>query len=160
MAAKYRSSSIFTLLVMVLSWASLIFYPKESVRKYLPVTILSGYLVLMTDALAIAFKWWTNKGGFKIRTLHEFCFLLGPYVAGTLWIFHLTFGKLGRYLFTNLIMDSLLAFSLKKLFPYFKVFKFVHFKPIYIFFLSFGSSIILYVFQVFIGRPTRMRSFF
>lgn len=157
MAPKYTSSSIFTFLVFVMSWVSLIFYPKKSIRKYLPVTILAGYIVLITNTLALAFKWWTNKGGHKIRVLHEFCFLFGPYVAGTLWIFHLTFGKFRRYFFTNLMMDSLLAFSLKKMFSFFGVVKFVNFKPRYIFYLSFGSSLLLYAFQVFISRPNRLK---
>jgi hypothetical protein len=153
---KYTASKIFAFSLFVISWVTIIFYPKESIRKYLPVTIFAGYLVLITHTLAASLKWWTNKGGPKIRLFHEFCFLLGPYVAGTLWIFHLTFGKLRRYILTNLIMDSILAISLAKVFPFFKIFKFNNFKPRNIFYISFVSSLILYIFQVFISRSNRL----
>jgi hypothetical protein len=155
MAPRYTASNIFTGGVAGLSWLSLLAYPKESIRKYLPVTIFALLLVSITHTLAATFKWWVNKGGVKIRVFQEFCFIFGPYLAGTLWIFHFTFGKLGRYLLVNLMLDSALAYGLKIVFPFFKVFKFGNFKPKYIFQMAIVSSLLLYAFQKFIIKQKK-----
>lgn len=98
--------------------------------------------------LAVPYKWWVVKGGWKVKILNDGSFIFGPFLVGTLWIFHLTFGNLKRYFGVNLIMDTLFSFPLSYLFQKLKLFKLVNFRPKHIFFSFITFSLIIYGYEV------------
>lgn len=133
--------------MLTLSLFSLLFLPKKSFRKYLPTSIFASVLVTSMCALAVPYKWWIVKGGWKYKIINDLSFIVGPFLAGTMWIFHFTFGNFKRYALFNLIMDLLFSYPLNYLFQRLDLYKLVNFKSnhILMFFTSF--SFIIYGFQ-------------
>ncbi|WP_394233930.1 hypothetical protein [Niallia oryzisoli] len=145
--------------LLTISWLSLVFLPKRSFRKYLPVANLAVGLILLTSLFSLPFKLWiVEKGGIKEKIYTDLSLILGPFFSGTLWIFHLTYGRFGAYLLLNMIMNFLLAFPLCTIFQKLKLFKLVHFRPIHIFVTYIFYSIMLYGYQMFLTKPKKMLS--
>ena len=134
------------------SWVSLIFLPKRSFRKYLPVSVFTSVLVLIVCALSISYKFWVVKGSKTTRVLNDLSFVYGSFFAGTMWIFHLTFGKFKQYVALNLFMNVLLSYPLSYIFQKLKVYKLVNFKSKHIFLTYFGFSFIIYGFQLLLNK--------
>lgn len=137
---------------LILPWISIVFLPKKSFRQYLPVSIFASILVIGMCLLAVPYKWWVVKGGWKTKLLNDGSFIFGPFLVGTLWIFHFSFGNLKRYLGINLLMDSLFSFPLSYLFQRLKLFKLVNFRPKHIFVSFTCYSLIIYGYETLIKR--------
>ncbi|SEN76766.1 hypothetical protein SAMN05192533_12023 [Mesobacillus persicus] len=144
--------NIIRIIQLILPWISIIFLPKKSFKLYLPVSLFASLLVTGMCLLAVPYKWWVVKGGWKVKLLNDGSFILGPFLVGTLWIFHLTFGNLKRYLGLNLIMDILFSFPLSYLFQKLRLFKLVNFRPKHIFFSFITFALVIYGYQLLIKR--------
>lgn len=76
-----------------------------------------------------------EKGGIKEKILTDLSIILGPFFSGTLWFFHLTYGRFGPYFMLNMIMNFLLAFPICTILQKLKLFKladqFTSFSPIF-----------------------------
>lgn len=137
---------------LIAPWILILFLPKKSFKQYLPVSLFASFLVIGMCILAIPFKWWVVKGGWKAKLLNDGSFIFGPFLVGTLWIFHFSFGNLKKYLCINLVMDSLFAFLICSMCQKLKLFKLVNFKPKHIFYSFISYSIIIYVFELLMKR--------
>lgn len=146
--------------LIIFSWLSLIFLPKKSWDRYLPVSIFTSLLVLSFCILSMHFKWWVVKGGIIQRAFNDLSFIVGPFFAGTLWIFHFTFGKFKRYLLLNAVMDGLLAFPLNYLFQKVKMYQFINFRPLYLFIVHTFFAFIMYGYQLLVNRVNIKKVFF
>ncbi|RLQ97459.1 hypothetical protein [Falsibacillus albus] len=147
-----KRSNIIRMVQMTVPWLSVVFLPKNSIRRYLPVSILASLLVTGMCLLAVPYKWWKVMGGWKIKIFNDLSFILGPFFVGTLWIFHFSFGNFLRYFFLNLIMDSLFSYPLNYLYQRLNLYKLINFKPSQIFMSFFGFSIIIYLYQHIVQR--------
>ncbi|WP_420541204.1 hypothetical protein [Priestia filamentosa] len=145
--------------LVLFSWGTLIFLPKKSFAKYLPVTFFSTSILLVEALLGRSYKWWKIKGGEKAATNNALAFVFGPYFIGNIWIFHLTYGKFWLYSLTNLFADSLLAFPLNSLFKRFNLYKLKKFKPIHLFLTAFPYSLFNYAFQLYIDKTQQTNIF-
>ncbi|MFB4474371.1 hypothetical protein ACDI16_15815 [Oceanobacillus caeni] len=66
----------------ILSWITLFFIPKKSVKRYLPAPTLSALLVMTTVFIGTHFKSWKVKGGKKTRIYNILSVILGPFSVG------------------------------------------------------------------------------
>lgn len=105
--------------------------------------IFSNWNVLISYFLQVV----ECKGGWKGKILNDSSFIFGPFLVGTLWIFHFTFGSFKRFFFVNLLMDSLFAFLLSYLYQKLNLFKLVNFKPKHIFFSFISFCLTIYGYQ-------------
>jgi len=144
--------NIIRILQLILPWISIVFLPKKSLKHYLPVSLFASLLVTGMCLLAVPYKWWVVNGGWKVKLLNDGSFIFGPFLVGTLWIFHFTFGNLKRYFGVNLIMDILFSFPLSYLFQKLKLFKLVNFRLKHIFFSFIMFSLIIYAYEVLTKR--------
>ncbi|MBI0577496.1 hypothetical protein IEC97_08995 [Neobacillus cucumis] len=133
---------------LIAPWFSIVFLPKKSFNQYLPVSLFASCLVIGMCALAAPFRWWEVKGGIRFKIFNDLTFIFGPFIVGTLWIFHFTFGNLKRFFIVNLIIDALFSFPVNYLFQRLNLYKLVKFKPTYIFLSFIGFSFIIYGFQL------------
>ncbi|NEY73831.1 hypothetical protein G4D63_19120 [Bacillus mesophilus] len=135
--------NIVRLLLIIFPWISVVFLPKKSFGKFMPIAFISSFLVAGMCAMAVPLKWWKIKGGWKGKVINDLSFILGPFFVGTIWVFHLTYGNFKRYLFINSVLDLSFSFLLSNLFQRMKLFRLVHFKPwqIFVFFMSFALFI-------------------
>ncbi|WP_042463356.1 hypothetical protein [Neobacillus dielmonensis] len=134
------------------SWSTVFFIPKNMLKKYIPVATFATLLVLIQSMLSIPFKWWTVKGGLLNKVTNDLSFILGPFFIGTIWIFRLTFGKFWIYLITNVLMDLFLAYPVNGLMQKLKVYKLVNFKPKHIFYTASSFALVIYGFQLFLTK--------
>ncbi|MEH7119944.1 hypothetical protein V7128_21345 [Neobacillus vireti] len=144
--------NIIRIIQLVLPWISIVFLPRKTIKHYLPVAMFASLLVTGMCLLAVPYKWWIVKGGWKNKILNDGSFIFGPFFVGTLWIFHFTFGNIKRYFMINLLMDSLFSFPLSFLFQKLKLFKLVNFRPKHIFFSFISFSVIIYGYELLIKR--------
>ncbi|MDQ0254543.1 hypothetical protein J2S74_001922 [Evansella vedderi] len=144
--------TLIRLATVLISWISLIFLPRKSFYKYLPVSIFTSVLVLIVCALSIPYKFWVIKGNKTTKILNDLSFVFGSFFAGTLWIFHLTFGKFKQYVALNLIANILLSYPLSYIFQKFKVYKLVNFKSKHVFLTYFSFSFLIYGYQMLLNR--------
>lgn len=140
--------TIIRLGLVIISWSSLVFLPKKAFNKFLPVSLFTSLLVLIVSVLAIRYKFWVVKGGMSKKVINDLSFIYGPFFAGTLWIFHLTFGHFKRYLIVNTIMNASLSYPFNSLFEKLKVYKLINFKPIHVFLSYMSFSFIIYGYQL------------
>lgn len=134
------------------SCLSLFFLPKKSFYKYLPVSLFTSTLVLGVCALSISKKLWVIKGNKTTRILNDLSFVFGAFFAGTMWIFHFTYGKFRNYITLNLFMNLLLSYPLSYLFQKLKIFKYENMKGKQIFLTYFGFSFIIYGYQLLLDK--------
>ncbi|MBN8209022.1 hypothetical protein JI666_09720 [Bacillus sp. NTK071] len=137
---------------LILPWISIVFYPKRSFIRYLPVAILASILVGGLSALAVPYKWWRVDGGLKTKIFNDITFIMGPFFIGTLWVFYFTFGHLKRFVAMNLVIDGFFAFVFSYVLEKANVFKLIHFKRIHVFLTYFSFSFILYGFELLINK--------
>lgn len=147
-----RIPTIIRIVQLTLPWISILFMPKDSLRKFSPTTLLASLLVAGMCILAVPYKWWVVNGGLKAKIVNDISFILGPFCVGTLWIFHFTFGKFKRYFLVNVIMDSFFSYLLCKFYQRLKLFRLVNFTPKHIFLSFMSYSLIIYGFQLILKR--------
>ncbi|WP_018707752.1 hypothetical protein [Siminovitchia fordii] len=140
---------------LIISWISAIFLPKSAFRKYLPVSIFCSLLVICGCFLSYRYKWWRVKGGIKELIFHDLSFIFGPFFVGTIWIFHLSFGKFKRYILLNLISNLSFSYPLTYVFEKLNVYKLVNFKRIHLFLYYYVFAFIIYGYQLLIERSRK-----
>lgn len=147
-------ASFFRIVNAIVLWAIVIrFLPKQSFKRYLPVTIFCSSLLLVQTLLNLIFKWWTVKGGIKYMVFDALAFIFGPFFTINMWVFHFTYGKFSLYAFCNLIMDLIFAFPLNALFQKIGHYKLKKFNSTIIFLIFYIFSLLNYGFQTFMELP-------
>jgi hypothetical protein len=102
--------------------------------------------------IAIPYKLWTIKGGLKRRLWGDLSFIFGPFFAGTLWIFHLTYGKFWKYILLNGFFDFLLAYPLTYLFEKSGLYRLKRLNNHTLFSLSLIFASVIYAYQSFMEK--------
>ncbi|WP_461610953.1 hypothetical protein [Cytobacillus kochii] len=131
----------------------IIFLPKNSFKRFLPVTLFCSFLLLIVEMLSPIFNWWTVKGGYKFMLFDALAFILGPFFTINLWVFHFTYGKFPLYATTNFIMDVIFAYLLTPLFEKIGHFKLKKFTRTGILILYYFLALLNYGFQKYIEKP-------
>ncbi|MEH7303715.1 hypothetical protein [Neobacillus drentensis] len=49
--------------LIILSWSTIFFLPKDARKKYVPVATFSSLLVIILSMFSIPFGWWKVNGG-------------------------------------------------------------------------------------------------
>ncbi|WP_102347789.1 hypothetical protein [Bacillus sp. Marseille-P3661] len=143
---------IIRLVLVITSWASLLLLPRRSFAKFLPVTLFTSLLVLFLSALSLRYHFWVVKGGLKGKLATDLSFIFGPFFAGSLWVFHFTFGRFKRYIIANAAMNLFLAYPANKIFQKLNVYKLVNFKSIHVFLTYIGYAVIIYGYQLLLDQ--------
>jgi len=97
---------------LTISWLTIFFIPKQKVKKYSPAAILAALLVTIVYELSYYFGWWKIKRSiFPWMKVTDLSFVLGPFLIGTIWVFHLTY-RFGFivYTFVNILLDAFFSF--------------------------------------------------
>ncbi len=88
---------------LILPWSTIVFMPKEDIKRYMPVGLFTVVLSVLILEIGISFGMWNIK-----ETVFPFA-LLPPLVYGlpifTMWVFKLTYGRFWLFVATNAIMD-------------------------------------------------------
>ncbi|QPC48306.1 hypothetical protein G8O30_00855 [Mangrovibacillus cuniculi] len=149
-----NSPNLVRLGMIFIAIISLFLLPKQALKRFLPTSIFTSFLVIFMCTLAVPYKWWKVTGGIKGKVLNDASFILGPFFAGTLWIFHLTYGNFKVYALVNFLFDWAFSYPLNHLFQKWKLYKLLNFKQKHILLFFTSYSFIIYFFQgiIEIGR--------
>lgn len=146
-------ANFFRIINAIILWAMVVFFlPKQSFKRYLPVTLFSSSMLLILTLLNLIFKWWKVKGGSKYIVIDALAFIFGPFFTTNLWVFHFTYNKFSLYAFSNLIMDLIFAYPLNALFQKIGHYKLKKFNSTTMFMISYSMAFINYGFQKFIEK--------
>lgn len=134
-------------------WAIVIYFlPKQSFKRFLPVTLFCSCILLIQTLLNPIFNWWKVKGGTKYMVFDALAFIFGPFFTINLWVFHFTYGRFSLYALCNLIMDFIFAFPLSAHFQKIGHYKLKKFNSKTIFLISYSLSLLNYAFQKYIEK--------
>lgn len=132
---------------IVLWTITIIFLPKQSFKKFLPVTLFCSLILVIQSFLNPIFKWWKVKGGYKFMVFDSLAFILGPFFTINMWVFHFTNKKFPLYAIANLIMDIIFAYFMNPLLQKLGHYKLKKYTPTIIFVIFYALSLINYAFQ-------------
>ena len=148
-------ANFFRIVNAIILWAIVIlFLPKRSFKRYLPVTLFSSSILLIQTLLNIIFKWWKVKGGIKLLIFDDLAFIFGPFFTINLWVFHFTYGKFSLYSLTNLVLDAIFGFLLNPLFQKVGHYKLKNINSFGLFLFYYLFSFINYGFQKLFEKPS------
>lgn len=146
-------ANFFRIINAIVLWAIvLLFFPRHSFKKYLPVTLFCSCILLIQSLLNSNFKWWVVKGGKGYRIFDDLAFIFGPFFTINLWVFHFTYGKFSLYAICNLIIDLVYAYPLNALFQKMGHYKLIKFNSTVLFLKTVLLSLLNYGFQKFIKK--------
>ncbi|MEL3971840.1 hypothetical protein AAEO50_06040 [Rossellomorea oryzaecorticis] len=141
--------------ILIAPWFSLFFLKKEVVKRFIPVSLLASFIMIVYNLVAENQNHWEIN--VSIIPSLEPAFVSGVFGAFpviTLWIFHFTFGRFWRYAVTNVIADFMFA-----LFPIHYVlqdvlgiYTLVNINPFERFILFVAFAMILYGFQAWFDK--------
>lgn len=151
--------NIFRLSLLLISWATLLLYPKRSFRRFLPVTLFVTGLVSILLVISHPYKLWKVSGGIGTRLYNDLSFTLGPFFVANLWVFKLAHGNLWQYLGINLVIDYLLAFPVSNLFRKMNIYQLERLKPVYFFSVIYFFAILAYGFQYYFQKISKKSLF-
>lgn len=147
--------NIFRIGMVLLSWSSLLLYPKRSFKRFLPVTIFITSLVAILLILSNPYKLWRVTGGPGSKIINDLSFTFGPFIAANLWVFRLAYGNIWQYLGVNFVIDFLLAYPFSSMFKKMNIYRLERLKPLYFFGIIYSFSILGYAFQYFLKESRR-----
>lgn len=147
--------NIFRLSMLLISWSTLLLYPKRAFRKFLPVTMFVTALVSILLVLSHPYKLWKVSGGIGTRIFNDLSFTLGPFFVTNLWVFRLAYGNIWQYLGVNLVIDYLMAFPVTNLFKKINIYHLNRLKPLYFFSIIYSFAILAYGFQFYFEKSKR-----
>ena len=151
--------NLLRLVMLLLSWSTLLLYPKRSFKRFLPVTLFVTGLVSVLLVLSHPYKLWKVSGGIGTRLFNDLSFTLGPFFAANLWVFKLAYGSIWQYLGINLVIDYLLAFPLSNLFKKMDIYHLNRLTPLYFFSVIYSFAILAYGFQFYFQKMKKRTLF-
>jgi len=133
---------------LILPWITVFFMRRATLKRFMPVAILSALIVTIVFEIAHALHWWTMiEAIVPWGYITNVSFAYGIFVAGTLWIYAFTFGRLWLYLLTNAVIDGLQAFVFHQFFEG-RIYRLDRIEEWQVFLLMYGTAIVLYIYQL------------
>ena len=141
------------IMMMVVSWLSLLIFGKNAFKKFLPAGIFIAIITRLENYIAKKRTWWWWYEKLHPKLSGSFPFVWGPFMIGSLWVLKLTYGKFYRYLFINLLVDSIFIYILvDKWLTKWGIASLVRMKKVKLSLLLFVDSLLLYGFQLCIDK--------
>lgn len=134
--------------MMILSWLSLPLLKKSEVKRFLPSGLFMVLIVKFVNIIARKRKWWWWYEKLHPELPGVFPFMWGPFLIGSLWILKFTYQKFFRYMFLNLIVDSLFTFVLVDWLTKLGIASLVRLKKIQLSLIFLILSVVLYGLQM------------
>ena len=137
--------------LLILPWASLIFLKMDTIRRYMPVSLLMTVIHTLAYQAAYHYGWWNEEGSslFGWDKVVPVPWVYGAYLAVVIWVFHFTFRKFWLYLTVNVLLDGLFMYLV---YPIWQRIGIVSSKStistIAIVAMMVGFALILYVYQL------------
>ncbi|MEO2222687.1 hypothetical protein [Priestia megaterium] len=146
------------LALLLLPWLSILKIDKMTFKRYLPVLTFSSLVIALLSELSSSYTWWKIRKPLFPKLSSSIPFIFGPFLIANLWVFKLTYGNFKNYMLVNGLFDYLFAYPLTTLAEKLKVYKMVNMTRFQLFALSIATSIINYLYQLFIEDVLKTKS--
>ncbi|WP_438444969.1 hypothetical protein [Gorillibacterium sp. sgz5001074] len=136
--------------MLIFPLASLFFMDGGSLRRFLPAALFITVINTIVCQLSAYYEWWrlrTTLFAWSGENL-DAPVVYGLFFAGTIWIMQLSYGRILRYLLVNAGMNALFSYGIIPLMDRLKVAIKGNLPLTGVFFLMFGSALLLYLFQL------------
>jgi hypothetical protein len=134
--------------LFIVPWLTLFFMKREGIRRYITAALYTIVSSTIIFDLGIKLGWWAVLNvPYPFYSLQPFIYGLFPVVS--MWVLYFTYGRLGIYLFTNLLLDIGLAyFFFGYIMPVTGLLSLVGMSRFQNLLLTLGHAITLYVVQM------------
>jgi uncharacterized membrane protein YfcA len=147
-----KNQRFFNVLMVLGSLMSLLFFGKEKLKRFFPVSLIMVLFELISCMIGKKRKWWVFFNNPKSFLFNEFPFHLGPFIVCSLWISRFTMGNFKKFVLTNAIFNGFFAFPFMAIATKIKYFKLVNLNNFQFFLNFFYKSFILYALQKLFDR--------
>lgn len=152
---KKKNHVILNVGMIGLSWFIILLFGKESIKKYLPASIL----ILLVENLHAAHgkkqRWWVFYNKPKSYFFGEFPYQIGPFLMLALWTLKKTYGDFKPFILLNAGISAFFAFPLTYMAKQIKYYRLNRINHVQFFFYFFYKAFLLYGFQYLIERGFR-----
>lgn len=136
------------LIVMVLlSWFSLLFIGRRDFKRYLPAAIFIGIVTKLVNKVAKKRKWWRFAQSIHPKISGEDTWAWGLFFPSTLWILKLSYGNLRSYITYNLVLHTAFVYILLTFLKRLKIVSLVRLNKWQYLLVLLFREILLYSFQ-------------
>jgi hypothetical protein len=133
-------------MALILPWFTLMFLNKNSIKRYMPVTVFTCLLVTIIYEIGYTYRLWTIQQPIvSWGHITDPSFAYGVLAVGTLWVFYLTSHKFWVYVVTNTVMDAFFSFvAVAYILPLLRIANYDRAQPWQLFIITFGLSFVAY----------------
>jgi len=142
-----KKQCLINIAMILLTWLSLPFLGKRSIKRFLPASILIVLIEGINAQFGKKRKWWFFYNKPKSYLSGEFPFNIGPHLVGSMWILKWTYGNFKTFILLNAIVDAIFTFPLVNFLKKLKVVRLVRLSNSKFFFYIFYKAFLLYGFQ-------------
>ncbi|USD17775.1 hypothetical protein ND894_13035 [Priestia megaterium] len=146
---KNRSARVFGGM-MLLSWLTIPFIGRQHIKRYLSSTMFISFLIMIESFIAEKKKWWIFPHPPHPYLTSEAALLLGPFLAGSLWIKKFTYGHFGKYMLLNSLVDTFFVYPFHRIMRRANLFKVGIFKEHHLLGIFLLKAVLMYGYQYFI----------
>jgi hypothetical protein len=129
-----KKSKLVLIVMVLLSWSSLLFIGRRDFKRYLPAAVFIGIVTKLVNKVAKKRKWWRFAQSIHPKISGEDTWAWGLFFPSTLWILKLSYGNLRSYITYNLVLHMSFVYLLLSFLKKLKI-------------VSLGREILLYLFQ-------------
>ncbi len=152
-----KNQWLINIVMILLSWLSIPFVGRNSIKRFLPASILIFIFEVLNVQFGKKRKWWVFYNNPKSYASGEFPMDIGPFFVGTLWILKLTYCNFKKFIILNASINAFFAFVLTRLTEKLKVAKLVKLNQFQFFLYLFYKAIFLYGFQYLIDIKRKFK---
>jgi hypothetical protein len=135
------------------AWGLIFFIPKESRKRFLPVSIFTTFLVSSLVVIGKEYDFWRIHGGDRRKfAWNAFSIFVGFLPIGNFIMFHLFYGKFKLFLLGNFILNMVYAFFGIPIFDKLKMVKYVRFNKFWHVITTMIFSLLGYGYQNFLEK--------
>jgi hypothetical protein len=141
-----KSSKLFLISMLILSWLTLPLLGKNALKKFLPAGLFICVLTKFLDKFGERKKWWHFYKAISPLDSMDF-FNFGPYLATSLWMLKLFYGKFWAFLVSNTILQIVFIYFGLKYVKRFRILSLVFLTKFQYLVIDIFRAILLYFFQ-------------
>lgn len=143
--------------MMLIPWLSTPLLGRNSLKRFLPASLIMGGVVTAESYLARKRTWWWVYKRLAPKVIGEIPLILGPFIVGSLWILKMTYGRFALFLILNSMIHIFFSFPIMDLFTRYGIGSTVRLKRYQLMLLFFVKSLLLYGIQYLIESVKQMR---
>ncbi|MBP2642593.1 MAG: hypothetical protein H6Q67_480 [Firmicutes bacterium] len=133
--------------MLIAPWLTLFFMPKEDIKRFMPVALLTAVTSAIIVESGITLKMWSiAETVYPLNQMIPYVYGLSPLLS--MWIMKYTYGRFMVYIITNAILDLGFTYTLLPFLSSRGIFLFISATPLIAYLPTIPHAALLYGFQM------------